>query len=120
MVNSNEASLPLATPDSFSFPYELPYEIQTILMRVSMKKPFRCLFRKGEITLHLLTTSRPQHVYSAIEDRCAAVVESPTGTVSQLLLFGCQPLHVTESACSTALPGQIPYSAVLILDLVAR
>lgn len=35
MVNANEGTVPLAVPDSFSFPYDLPYEIQTILMRVS-------------------------------------------------------------------------------------
>jgi hypothetical protein len=35
MVNASEATVPLAVPDSFSFPYDLPYEIQTILMRVS-------------------------------------------------------------------------------------
>lgn len=85
MVNANEASLPLATPDSFSFPYELPYEIQTILMRVSMNGPSAPL-AEGESTLHILTISYSQHVYSAIEDRCAAVVESPTGTVSHLVI----------------------------------
>lgn len=34
MVKANEGTVPLAVPDSFSFPYDLPYEIQTILMRV--------------------------------------------------------------------------------------
>lgn len=34
MVNANEEKVPLAVPDAFSFPYAMPYEIQTILMRV--------------------------------------------------------------------------------------
>lgn len=35
MVDSHRAEVPLSTPESFSFPYDLPYEIQTILMKVS-------------------------------------------------------------------------------------
>lgn len=47
--------LPLPAPESFSFPYETPYPIQTELM-------------------HL--------VYQAIESSKIAIVQSPTGTVS--------------------------------------
>ena len=50
-----DSSLSLSTPDAFPiFPYDKPYEIQLNLM---------------------------QHLYSAIEDKAVAVVESPTGTV---------------------------------------
>lgn len=65
--------LPLETPDTFSFPYEKPYEIQLALMRV-------CLLPEIISTANLKPTH--QHVYSAIESRSAAVVESPTGTAS--------------------------------------
>ena len=48
-------SLELPTPDAFlAFPYDPPYDIQTNLM---------------------------QHLYTAIEQRKVAIVESPTGTV---------------------------------------
>jgi len=49
--------LPLPPPESFSFPYETPYPIQTELM-------------------HL--------VYQAIEGNKIAIVQSPTGTVSRV------------------------------------
>lgn len=56
VVHSNAMSLDLPTPDEFiAFPYKPPYDIQTTLM---------------------------QHVYSAIERKKIAIVESPTGTVS--------------------------------------
>ena len=52
MTNSD---ISLSTPDTFPvFPYDNPYDIQLTLMR---------------------------YLYSAIEDRAVAVVESPTGTV---------------------------------------
>ena len=50
------SSLSLSAPDTFPiFPYDKPYGIQLKLM---------------------------QHLYSAIEDKAVAVVESPTGTVN--------------------------------------
>lgn len=48
-------SLALETPETFpAFPYDPPYDIQVDLMR---------------------------HLYSAVENRKVAIVESPTGTV---------------------------------------
>jgi hypothetical protein len=50
-------SLRLDTPTTFPvFPYDEPYNIQLALM---------------------------QHLYSAIEDSCVTIVESPTGTVGE-------------------------------------
>lgn len=53
--SSSDMSLTLPTPSEFhAFPYSPPYSIQVDLMR---------------------------HLYTAIEDRKVAIVESPTGTV---------------------------------------
>lgn len=55
-MDASDATLALPTPDAFPlFPYDEPYSIQRQLM---------------------------QTVYSSIEARKVAVVESPTGTVS--------------------------------------
>ena len=52
-----DSSISLSTPDTFPiFPYDNPYDIQLNLM---------------------------QYLYSAIEDKAVAVVESPTGTVNR-------------------------------------